>query len=65
MGFLMDVAGSGSGLPGRGVARGAAVFLVMAASAMASLKPLEPRKVISLDGVWQVEQGTADAMQTS
>jgi|GEM_PF-1697791 hypothetical protein len=59
MGFLMDVAGSGSGLPRRGAARGAAVFLVLAASAMASLKPLEPRKVISLGGVWQVEHGTA------
>ena len=38
------------------------VLLLLAANAaLASLKPAGPRKVLSLDGTWQVEQGAMDA----
>lgn len=30
-------------------------------SALAALKPLPPRQVISLDGMWQIEQGSMDS----
>jgi len=46
-----------------------AVALALAATAclgvQASLKPLEPRHVLSLDGAWQVEQGGLDTPPTA
>jgi len=37
-----------------------ALALAIAADARASTKPLAPRRVVSLDGTWQVEQGAMD-----
>jgi beta-galactosidase len=41
------------------------ILSLAAASAMASTKPMPPRKVVSLDGTWQVEQGSMDRVPQS
>ena len=38
------------------------ILSLAAASAMASTKPMPPRKVVALDGTWQVEQGAMERM---
>lgn len=40
----------------------AITFLVAAPRTSASLRPVAPRQVISLNGTWEVEQGTMDAI---
>lgn len=38
-----------------------AVLLLAPAIAIASLKPVAPRQVVSLDGTWQIDEGSMDA----
>ncbi len=38
-----------------------ALFVLVATPALAGTKPLAPRRVVELDGTWQVEQGGMDA----